>query len=102
MTSRAVAVRMALSAAAQPKRLKEERTVKKRADLSAAVAAIEESNPGMEREELSALGIVIVNFNTVDLLRNCLNSLETCTLLRRTVVVDNASSDGSAAMVPFR
>lgn len=47
------------------------------------------------------LGIVIVNWNTRDLLRECLRSVQasqgdfTC----RVVVVDNASSDGSADMV---
>jgi len=46
------------------------------------------------------LGIVIVNWNTRDLLRDCLRSVEqssgvTCSV----VVVDNASSDGSAGMV---
>lgn len=77
----------------------EERTVERRSDLSAAVAAIEASAPGAEREDLSALGIVIVNYNTATFLRDCLDSLKKCTLLRRTVVVDNASSDGSADMV---
>lgn len=47
------------------------------------------------------LGIVIVNWNTRDLLRDCLRSVQvsqgdfTC----RVVVVDNASADGSADMV---
>jgi N-acetylglucosaminyl-diphospho-decaprenol L-rhamnosyltransferase len=46
------------------------------------------------------LGIVIVNWNTRDLLRDCLRSVfasENVTL--RVIVVDNASPDGSAAMV---
>jgi hypothetical protein len=46
------------------------------------------------------LGIVIVNWNTRDLLRDCLRSVfasEAVTF--RVIVVDNASSDGSAAMV---
>jgi N-acetylglucosaminyl-diphospho-decaprenol L-rhamnosyltransferase len=49
------------------------------------------------------LAIVIVNYNTRDLLRNCLNSLRQ--VAREgvtgfaTVVVDNASGDGSADMV---
>ena len=46
------------------------------------------------------LGIVIVNWNTRDLLRDCLRSVfasENVTL--RVIVVDNASSDGSAEMV---
>jgi N-acetylglucosaminyl-diphospho-decaprenol L-rhamnosyltransferase len=46
------------------------------------------------------LGIVIVSWNTRDLLRDCLRSVfasEGVTF--RVIVVDNASSDGSAAMV---
>lgn len=47
------------------------------------------------------IGIVIVNYNTVDLLRDCLASLlNTERDIRFAVcVVDNASTDGSAAMV---
>jgi N-acetylglucosaminyl-diphospho-decaprenol L-rhamnosyltransferase len=49
---------------------------------------------------MTDLGIVIVNWNTRDLLRQCLRSVfasEGVSL--RVVVVDNASHDGSAAMV---
>ncbi|MDW8325447.1 MAG: glycosyltransferase family 2 protein [Anaerolineales bacterium] len=47
------------------------------------------------------LGVVILNWNTRDLLRNCLKSVFASTGLSayRVVVVDNASTDGSAAMV---
>src|SRR5258708_20216644 len=47
------------------------------------------------------LGIVIVNWNTRDLLRDCLRSLEASdpSVTRRVIVVDNASADGSAEMV---
>jgi len=46
------------------------------------------------------LGIVIVNWNTRDLLRNCLRSLAHATgVSYQIVVVDNASDDGSAEMV---
>jgi GT2 family glycosyltransferase len=45
------------------------------------------------------LGIAIVSFNTRDLLRACLASLCAVRLPLRVVVVDNASHDGSAAMV---
>lgn len=49
------------------------------------------------------LGIVMVSFNTRELLRACLESvfaaLATHTLLARVCLVDNASSDGSAEMV---
>lgn len=55
------------------------------------------------------LSIVIVSYNVRDLLEQCLRSVagsklqvsnsETCNLKLETIVVDNASSDGSAAMV---
>lgn len=46
------------------------------------------------------LGIVILNWNTRDLLRACLTSVAASTGLSwHTCLVDNASSDGSAAMV---
>jgi hypothetical protein len=47
------------------------------------------------------LGIVIVNWNTRDLLRECLRTVYASTgdFRCRVVVVDNASTDGSAAMV---
>ncbi|HWQ12267.1 MAG TPA: glycosyltransferase family 2 protein [Roseiflexaceae bacterium] len=48
---------------------------------------------------LSSVGVAIVSFNTRALLRACLTSLRACTLPLRVVVVDNASRDGSAAMV---
>lgn len=50
---------------------------------------------------MPALAIVIVNYNTRDLLRNCLGSVEAGAQRAtvRTWVVDNASNDGSAAMV---
>jgi hypothetical protein len=46
-----------------------------------------------------ALGVVIVSYNTSTLLHACLESLRGCTLPLRTIVVDNASSDDSAALV---
>ena len=46
------------------------------------------------------LSVVIVSYNTRDLLRNCLQSLRESTGLQlEVIVVDNASSDGSAVMV---
>lgn len=47
------------------------------------------------------LGIVIVSWNTRDLLRDCLESLAAAQgdVAFQTIVVDNASSDGSAEMV---
>ncbi len=45
------------------------------------------------------LSIVIVSYNTRDDLRGCLESLQGVTLPLEIIVVDNASSDGSADMV---
>lgn len=47
------------------------------------------------------LAIVILNYNTAELLRGCLRSIQASQheLRLRVIVVDNASSDGSAAMV---
>ncbi len=47
------------------------------------------------------LSVIIVNYNTCDLLRDCLNSVyaQTTGLQFEVFVVDNASSDGSADMV---
>ena len=46
------------------------------------------------------LSVIIVNYNTRDLLRNCLLALRASEgLALEIIVVDNASSDGSAAMV---
>jgi N-acetylglucosaminyl-diphospho-decaprenol L-rhamnosyltransferase len=45
------------------------------------------------------IGVVIVSYNTCELLRACLESLRACTLPLRVVVVENASRDGSTAMV---
>ncbi len=45
------------------------------------------------------ISILVVNWNTRDLLRACLISLRTLELEHEVIVVDCASSDGSAAMV---
>jgi GT2 family glycosyltransferase len=52
-------------------------------------------------QEPPELSIIIVNWNTRDLLRDCLNSVyaETEKTSFEVLVVDNASSDGSAEMV---
>ncbi len=47
---------------------------------------------------MTSIGVVIVSFNTCELLRACLGSLRACALPLRVVVVENASRDGSAAM----
>jgi N-acetylglucosaminyl-diphospho-decaprenol L-rhamnosyltransferase len=48
---------------------------------------------------MTSIGIVIVSFNTCELLRGCLESLRGCALPLRVVVVENGSRDDSAAMV---
>src|SRR5205807_6837148 len=49
---------------------------------------------------LADVSIIIVNYNTLNLLRDCLASLmQTEGGVCEIVVVDNASADGSAAMV---
>jgi GT2 family glycosyltransferase len=46
------------------------------------------------------LSIVIVNWNTRDMLRNCLDSIPvSCEIQTEIIVVDNASEDGSSQMV---
>jgi GT2 family glycosyltransferase len=48
--------------------------------------------------------IVIVSFNTRDVLRECLQSVyrEAGSLRVQVIVVDNASTDGTAAMIEQR
>jgi GT2 family glycosyltransferase len=50
------------------------------------------------------VSIVIVSFNTRDLLRECLQCLErsAANICHEIIVVDNASSDGSADMIAFQ
>jgi GT2 family glycosyltransferase len=47
------------------------------------------------------ISVIIVNWNTKDLLKNCLNSLSKTVhnLIFEVIVVDNASTDGSIAML---
>jgi len=45
------------------------------------------------------IGIVIVSYNTRELLRDCLQSLQSVTLPRHILVIDNASRDDSVSMV---
>jgi N-acetylglucosaminyl-diphospho-decaprenol L-rhamnosyltransferase len=47
---------------------------------------------------MTSIGVVIISFNTCELLRSCLGSLRGCALPLHVVVVDNGSRDGSAAM----
>jgi GT2 family glycosyltransferase len=48
---------------------------------------------------MTSIGVVIVSFNTCELLRGCLESLRACALPLRVVVIENGSRDDSAAMV---
>lgn len=48
---------------------------------------------------MTTIGVVIVSYNTRELLRACLLSLRNCTMPLRVIVVDNSSTDGSAALV---
>src|SRR5258708_37532853 len=49
---------------------------------------------------LAEISLIIVNYNTIDLLRDCLTSLmQTEGRACEIIVVDNASADGSAGMV---
>ena len=59
------------------------------------------ADPGMGQEPALDLAIVIVNYNTRDLLRDCLASIYASRLAcsYQVIVVDNASRDGSADMV---
>lgn len=49
------------------------------------------------QELTPSVGVIVVSYNTAELLRRCLESLAGCALPLRVVVVDNASRDGSAA-----
>lgn len=51
---------------------------------------------------MKSVGVALVSFNTRDLLAACLESLQACLLPLHVVVVDNASADGSAALVRTR
>ena len=64
-----------------------------------AAALPEEDAEG--REDAVDLSVVVVSYNTAELLRGCLASVfaETSGISFEVVVVDNASTDGSAAMV---
>lgn len=64
------------------------------------MAELPAQTSNQQTERLPKVSIVIVNWNTRDLLRNCLASVSDQTSVRHEViVVDNASTDGSADMV---
>lgn len=48
---------------------------------------------------MSLVSIIIINYNTRDLLRECLVSVQAASCDKEIIVVDNASSDGSVEMV---
>lgn len=53
------------------------------------------------REEHLDVSVIIVNFNTKDILKNCIDSIirESSNFSYEIIVVDNGSTDGSTAMV---
>lgn len=53
----------------------------------------------MKASVMTDLAVVIVNYNTRDLLQACLIALQNSTIPLDVIVVDNASRDGSVAMV---
>src|SRR5215212_6786802 len=57
------------------------------------------ATPATLAAAMTSIGVVIVSFNTCELLRGCLESLRTCALPLHVVVVENGSRDASAAMV---
>ena len=58
------------------------------------------TSPGACDVSVIAVSIIIVNWNTRDILRDCLSSIAAETKMRHEVIViDNASADGSADMV---
>lgn len=58
------------------------------------------SAPPISADVSADVSIIIVNWNTCDLLRNCLRSIITqTTVAHEIIVIDNASRDGSADMV---
>jgi len=50
---------------------------------------------------ITKLSIIIISYNTCDILRDCLNSLISSNILvpHKIIIVDNASTDGSPDMV---
>lgn len=69
--------------------------------LIATNRVVEEQAALPERDPNVDVSVVIVSWNTADLLRTCLVSLlqDTSAIQIETIVVDNASADGSAGMV---
>jgi GT2 family glycosyltransferase len=53
----------------------------------------------IQSREAQHIGVAIVSYNTVDLLRACLQSLAESTVGVGVVVVDNGSTDESVAMM---
>jgi GT2 family glycosyltransferase len=67
-----------------------------------AYSVFEIARPQQDRPTVSPeISVVIVSFNTCDLLRQCILTLEqeAASLAHETIIVDNASGDGSADMV---
>ncbi len=69
-------------------------------DSAASNVAVPADTAGGARGKPADLSVVIVSYNTRELLRNCLRALQASQgLALEIIVVDNASADGSAEMV---
>lgn len=53
----------------------------------------------MQNNPQSDVTVIIANYNTKPVLQDCLENLSDLKLVKNTIVVDNASSDGSSEMV---
>ncbi len=84
------------------------RSVRSRLDRSAPAARLTEGKHAElgEPDPTIELSVVIVSYNTSDLLNNCLSSieawLEANSHTGELIVVDNASTDGTASMIRRR
>jgi GT2 family glycosyltransferase len=65
------------------------------------VIASQELQPREKQSKLYDLSVIVVSYNTCDILRRCLHHLRACAegLSLEIIVVDNASQDGSVEML---
>jgi len=79
-------------------RARDEAKIEKATERTLPLMQTEANDTGSPKP---AISILIVSFNTRDVLRECLDSVAAATgnLVVETIVVDNCSRDGSAAMV---
>lgn len=74
-------------------------SIRRRRKAGLASRRLRRYNRAVMSQSPPAVTAIIVSYNTIDLLRNCLASLRACTLPLRIIVVDNASHDHSPTMV---